>query len=66
VLECSQSYGSRFTVNWLTANEVFYDDVSHLPRWEGKNMPVTRGFDGEMQASSGEELMRRFGVPLGP
>lgn len=53
----------RFDLEWLSWNEVLYDDIRHLTHREDGGPPIAQTYDGvEICRSSGEEMMRRFGI----
>ncbi|KAL2067858.1 hypothetical protein VTL71DRAFT_15956 [Oculimacula yallundae] len=53
----------RFSLNWLSWNEVLYDDIRHLTHREDGGPRIAQTYDGvEICKSSGEEMMQRFGI----
>jgi hypothetical protein len=54
-------------VNWLSWTDIGFDDVRHLRHKEVDGVPITTGrVVFEICASSGAEMMRRFGLsPVG-
>ena len=55
---------SGFHIEWLSWKAIEFDDVSHLTHKEEHGVPITRGrFVLELCASTGFQMMQRFGVP---